>query len=146
MKVKTTCLPRVNKPGRTTITIAKDIRFMQHLASIPTLSLYLPSIDKVGMRPLHWAATEGSNPLVALILSHLDAPSDNSTNNSHSHAMNARYPSVCYYFISMVFETIWINVIVLDNHSTTSFGEIEREYRCGGLSIGSSGSICRTDE
>ena len=71
---------------------------MQHLASIPTLSLHLPSTDKVGMRPLHWAATEGSIPLVALILSHLDAPSDNSTrstttNNSHSHTTSHHHAS-----------------------------------------------------
>jgi len=36
------------------------------------IDLHLPSKDKVGMYPLHWAVTEGAIPLVSLILQHLE--------------------------------------------------------------------------
>jgi len=59
---------------------ADDIRFMEYLAKVPGLDLNLVSTDSVGMRPLHWAATEGSIPVVAMILKH--SQNDNSSNST----------------------------------------------------------------
>eukprot|EP00574_Skeletonema_japonicum_P008687 CAMPEP_0201729680 /NCGR_PEP_ID=MMETSP0593-20130828/19736_1 /ASSEMBLY_ACC=CAM_ASM_000672 /TAXON_ID=267983 /ORGANISM="Skeletonema japonicum, Strain CCMP2506" /LENGTH=785 /DNA_ID=CAMNT_0048222065 /DNA_START=74 /DNA_END=2431 /DNA_ORIENTATION=- len=35
------------------------------------INLHVPSKDKVGMYPLHWAVTEGAIPLVSMLLKHL---------------------------------------------------------------------------
>mmetsp|Transcript_18381 Transcript_18381/g.36848 ORF Transcript_18381/g.36848 Transcript_18381/m.36848 type:complete len:778 (-) Transcript_18381:38-2371(-) len=35
------------------------------------IDLHIPSKDKVGMYPLHWAVTEGAIPLVSMLLQHL---------------------------------------------------------------------------
>ncbi len=50
-----------------------DIRFLQYLTSnVAHLHIHLPSVDHVGMTPLHWAATEGNIPMVNFILKHLE--------------------------------------------------------------------------
>lgn len=58
---------------------ADDIRFLEYLSKVPGVDLHMPSTDSAGMRPMHWAATEGSIPIVALLLRHLESNSANST-------------------------------------------------------------------
>lgn len=61
-----------------------DIRFMEYLSKITDASLHLPSTDTVGVYPIHWAATEGSIPIVALILKHSNSTSGYATTSSSS--------------------------------------------------------------
>lgn len=69
---------------------ADDVRFMEYLAKeVPSINLNMVSTDSVGMRPLHWAATEGSIPLVALILKHLQDVNKSSTSSSSSSTVKA---------------------------------------------------------
>ncbi|KAL7493559.1 hypothetical protein ACHAWT_002689 [Skeletonema menzelii] len=52
------------------------LAFMIEKSYIPNgsqlfIDLHVPSKDKVGMYPLHWAVTEGAIPLVSMLLKHL---------------------------------------------------------------------------
>lgn len=55
------------------------MRFMNFFATLPDVDLHLKSTDSVGMTPLHWAATEGSIPIVALLLNNLESTDSNTT-------------------------------------------------------------------
>lgn len=57
---------------------------MEYLTKVPSINLNMVSKDSVGMRPLHWAATEGSIPLVALILKHLQDVNESSASSVKS--------------------------------------------------------------
>eukprot|EP00565_Helicotheca_tamesis_P007460 CAMPEP_0185727478 /NCGR_PEP_ID=MMETSP1171-20130828/3158_1 /TAXON_ID=374046 /ORGANISM="Helicotheca tamensis, Strain CCMP826" /LENGTH=808 /DNA_ID=CAMNT_0028396057 /DNA_START=84 /DNA_END=2510 /DNA_ORIENTATION=- len=69
---------------------ADDVRFIEYLANTPDVNLHTPSQDSVGMRPIHWAATEGSIPIVALLLRHFeDHPSTTTTATTTSSSDSA---------------------------------------------------------
>jgi len=61
-----------------------DFRFMEYLTKIPNINLNLPSTDSVGMRPLHWASTQGSIRIVSMILKHMDSRSGNASISSET--------------------------------------------------------------
>ena len=66
-----------------------DIRFMKFFASLPDVDLHLKSTDSVGMTPLHWAATEGFIPTVALLLNDLESADNNTTSISKDTASSS---------------------------------------------------------
>mmetsp|Transcript_9562 Transcript_9562/g.13820 ORF Transcript_9562/g.13820 Transcript_9562/m.13820 type:complete len:599 (-) Transcript_9562:388-2184(-) len=68
---------------------ADDIRFIEYLAKTPGVNLHQPSQDSVGMCPIHWAATEGSIPIVALLLRHISAQGNNPTATPSSPSSSA---------------------------------------------------------
>ena len=80
---------------------ADDLRFIEYLTKVPNIDFHLVSNDSVGMRPLHWAATEGSIPLVAIILKQLDSRSastetatSNDADDSHLHEHKSSKPVI----------------------------------------------------
>lgn len=92
-----------------------DIRFIEYLTQqAKNVNVHVASSDNVGMTPLHWAATEGSIPIVNFILKHLEehstgsscaAPASSSSSSSScwnnggirpdNHPINARDKSGC---------------------------------------------------
>jgi len=67
---------------------APDLRFMELLIS-KGFPLHLPSQDNVGMYPIHWAATEGSLPIVSLLLEHIHTSCTiNSNTNNNKKKIN----------------------------------------------------------
>ena len=75
-----------------------DVRFMEYLvANVPNVNINLPSLDSVGMRPIHWAATEGSIPNVAFILNHFSKNENQASYNDPTHldVINAVDSSNC---------------------------------------------------
>lgn len=61
-----------------------DIQFIEYLSKVTNANLHVPSTDQVGMYPIHWAATEGSIPIVAYILKHSNSTSGYATTSSSS--------------------------------------------------------------
>lgn len=61
-----------------------DIQFIEYLSKVTNANLHVASTDQVGMYPIHWAATEGSIPIVALILKHSNSTSGYATTSSSS--------------------------------------------------------------
>ena len=52
---------------------ADDLRFIEYLTKhVQNININAGSTDNVGMTPLHWAATEGSIPVLNFILKHLE--------------------------------------------------------------------------
>lgn len=62
-----------------------DVRFLQYLVhNVKNIHINLPTVDDVGMKPIHWACTEGSIPNVAFILEHyLSTSANKSTSNNN---------------------------------------------------------------
>jgi ankyrin repeat protein len=60
-----------------------DVRFLEYLVQfVPQVNLNLPSLDDVGMKPIHWACTEGSIPNVSFLLNHYRTNNNNNNSNS----------------------------------------------------------------
>lgn len=85
---------------------ADDLRFIEYLAQqVTNINVNARSTDNVGMTPLHWAATEGSIPVVNFILKHLEEHSTGLSFSAHStdtssvkpsnHPINSRDKSGC---------------------------------------------------
>eukprot|EP00557_Chaetoceros_sp_GSL56_P007511 CAMPEP_0176496550 /NCGR_PEP_ID=MMETSP0200_2-20121128/11252_1 /TAXON_ID=947934 /ORGANISM="Chaetoceros sp., Strain GSL56" /LENGTH=809 /DNA_ID=CAMNT_0017894507 /DNA_START=29 /DNA_END=2458 /DNA_ORIENTATION=- len=82
-----------------------DIRFIEYLTQqVKKINIHAASTDNVGMTPLHWAATEGSIPIVNFILKHIDehsnglscvSPWNNGDIRPSNHPINARDKSGC---------------------------------------------------
>lgn len=84
-----------------------DIRFIEYLTQqVKHINVHVASSDNVGMTPLHWAATEGSIPIVNFILKYIEehstglsCVSSSSWNNGDirpaNHPINARDKSGC---------------------------------------------------
>ena len=63
-----------------------DVRFMEYLVKhVPNVNVNLPSLDNVGMKPIHWACTEGSIPTVAFLLHHCSSMSHNTSKDVNVH-------------------------------------------------------------
>lgn len=70
-----------------------DSRFLEHLtAQVPNIDINLPSLDDVGMRPIHWACTEGSIPNVAFILKHCQSQIVKSNNTASGSSSSENSP------------------------------------------------------
>lgn len=55
-----------------------DIRFLEYLTSqVKNINVHVASSDNVGMTPLHWAATEGSIPIVNFLLKYMEGKNVN---------------------------------------------------------------------
>lgn len=72
-----------------------DLRFMDLLIRSAQFPIHFPSLDTVGMYPIHWAATEGSISMVSLLLDY----SHTHCNTLHSCSSTSSAPnknmSVC---------------------------------------------------
>jgi ankyrin repeat protein len=62
------CCKRGDEPRYLAFLIEKS--YIPHGSQL-LIDLHMPSKDKVGMYPLHWAVTEGAIPLVSMLLEHL---------------------------------------------------------------------------
>lgn len=62
------CCKRGDEPRYLAFFIAKS--YVPNGSKL-LIDLHIPSKDKVGMYPLHWAVTEGAIPLVSMLLEHL---------------------------------------------------------------------------
>jgi len=72
-----------------------DLRFIEYLTDkVKHVDIHVPSDDTVGMSPIHWAATEGSIPIVNFILKHLDNTSTCSKVKSSSASPSQSPPSL----------------------------------------------------
>lgn len=73
-----------------------DLRFMDLLIRTE-FPIHFPSLDTVGMYPIHWAATEGSIPMVSLLLdySHSHTHSSVLHCSTCSNSSNKNMMSVC---------------------------------------------------
>jgi len=68
---------------------ADDLRFIEYLTQhVLNININVNSTDNVGMTPLHWAATEGSIPVVNFILKHLDESCSGNDGHGHGHGHN----------------------------------------------------------
>jgi ankyrin repeat protein len=77
---------------------APDLRFMDLLIRSAEFPIHFPSLDTVGMYPIHWAATEGSIPMVSLLLdySHTQANTHTLPNSSSSTTAPNENMTVCH--------------------------------------------------
>jgi|AntRauTorckE5430_2_1112549.scaffolds.fasta_scaffold01248_4 palmitoyltransferase len=104
----TSALGRKGQDGHTlvhwTAKRADDLRFIEYLSQqVININVNARSTDNVGMTPLHWAATEGSIPVVNFILKHLEVHSTGLSFSTHStndvkpssHPINSRDKSGC---------------------------------------------------